>query len=83
MGAGDCDAMFQAHQFGEHFGAADDRQAVFARVLKFGIVALDRCRDDDHFRVAEILRHGRCGRRRLFPEAQHVSFCESPSLAPL
>ena len=56
MSAGDRHALLEAHQFGEHFGAADDRQALCARRGEFGIVALDGGRDDDDGGLAEVGR---------------------------
>ncbi len=41
MGAGDCDAALQAHQFGEHLGAPHHRNARRTRGHQFRIVALD------------------------------------------
>ena len=54
VGAGDGDALLQAHQLGEHFGAAHDGNAAQPRGRQFRIVALDRGRDDDHRGVAEM-----------------------------
>ena len=54
MGAGDGDALLEPHQLGQHFGAAHDGQAFFARGGEFGIVALDRGRDHNHRGVAEV-----------------------------
>ncbi len=54
--AGDRDAALEPHQLGEHLGAANDRNASRARRDKFGIVALDRGRDDDDRGGAEIRR---------------------------
>ncbi len=54
MRAGDRDALLEPHEFGQHFGAAHHRQASFARRREFGIVALDRGRDHDDRRLAEV-----------------------------
>ena len=54
MRAGDGDALLEAHQLGEHFRAAHHGQALVARGDEFGIVALDRGRDDDDGGLAEI-----------------------------
>ena len=73
MRAGDGDALLEAHQLGQHFGAAHDRQTFFARHDKFGIVALDRGRDDDDRGVAEIFRvMSDADRRALFDETLDV-----------
>jgi hypothetical protein len=45
--AADGDGVLEAHQLGEHLGAAHDRQQPLARGLELGIVLLDRGRDDD------------------------------------
>ena len=55
MGAGDRDAAFQPHQFGQHFGAAHHRDALGARRHQFGIVALDRGRHHQHIGARDIL----------------------------
>ena len=62
--AGARHAMFEAHQFGEHFGASHDGEARSARCDEFGVIAADRRRDDDHLGGADVLRlmadmHGR------------------------
>ena len=41
MHAADGDAVFQAHQFGQHFGALDDRNMQPVRLFDFGIARLD------------------------------------------
>ena len=56
VGAGDRDALLEAHELGEHLGAANDRNAARARRDEFGIVAPDRGRDDDDGGAAEIGR---------------------------
>ena len=49
--------LLEPHQLGEHLGAAHDRQPLRTRRGQFGIVALDRRRDDDHdLGVVEIVR---------------------------
>jgi hypothetical protein len=53
--AADGDRVAEAHQLGQHLGAAHDRQKLLARRLQFGIGLLDRGRDDDHLGVAEVL----------------------------
>ena len=55
VGAGDRDAAFQPHQFGQHFGAAHHRDALGARRHQFRIVALDRGRDHDHVGAVDVL----------------------------
>ena len=55
MRAADGDRLAEAHQLGQHLGAAHDRQQLLARRLQFRIGLLDRGRDDDHLGVAEIL----------------------------
>ena len=54
VGAGDGDALLQPHQLGEHFGPPHHRNAPRPRRRQLGIVALDRGRDDDHRRLAEM-----------------------------
>ena len=56
MRAADGDAAFQAHQFGQHLGTADDGNALRARRHQFRIVALDRRRDHEHVGTGDILR---------------------------
>ena len=56
VGAGDRDAGLEAHQFGEHFGAAHHRNPALQREIDLGIAALDRGRGHDDRGVAEILR---------------------------
>ena len=71
--AGDGDAALEAHELGEHFGAAHDRNASLARCCELRIVALDRGRDDDDRRAAEV---GRVvadeNRRAVLAQALHV-----------
>ena len=54
MGARDGDTLLEAHEFGEHFGAAHHRQAPLARAHQFRIVAADGGGDHDHGGLAEI-----------------------------
>src|SRR5690606_29838331 len=54
--AADGDRLAEAHQFGQHLGAANDRQEPFAGGLELGVGFLDRGRDDDDFGGAQILR---------------------------
>ena len=54
--AGDRDALLEPHQLGEHFGAANDRNAPRARRDELRIVALDGGGNDDHRGRAEIRR---------------------------
>ena len=56
MGATDGDRLAKTHQLGQHLGAPHDRQETLARGGKLGIAALDRGRDDNDFRRAEIGR---------------------------
>ena len=56
VSAGDRDALLESHQLGEHFGAANDRNAPRARRDDFRIVALDGGRNDDDRSGAEIRR---------------------------
>ena len=83
MRAGDGDALLEAHQLGQHFGAAHDGQALLAGGDKFGIVALDRGRDHDDFGVAEILGvMADMDRRALLAQAQDIGvLARSPSPA--
>src|SRR5208283_395715 len=55
MRPGDGDTMLQPHEFGEHFRAANDGQALLPRGDEFRVIALDRGRDHDDFRRAEML----------------------------
>ena len=55
VGAGDRDRLLHAHQLGEHFGAADPRQAALGGGCDFRIIVLDRGRADDHRGIAEIV----------------------------
>ena len=54
--AGDRDALLEPHELGEHFGAANDRNAPRARRDELGIVALHGGGNDDHRGRAEIRR---------------------------
>ena len=53
--AGDGDAVFQAHQLGQHLGALDHRNVLLVRGDDFGIVAMDGRADDDDFRAGDVL----------------------------
>ena len=53
--AGDGDAGLEAHQLGQHLGAAHHRQALLARRRELRIVALDRRRDDHDLGPVDIL----------------------------
>ena len=55
VGARDGHVGFQAHQLGQHLGAAHDRKALAAGLLQFGIALLDRGRDHHDARLADIL----------------------------
>ena len=46
--------MTEAHQLGQHFGAAHDRQQLFACSNQLGIVLLDRRRNDNNFGIADV-----------------------------
>jgi hypothetical protein len=54
--AGNRHATFQAHQFGEHFGAPHDGQPVRARRGQFRVLGFDRGGIDDDLRIAQIFR---------------------------
>ena len=54
MRAADGDRIAEAHQLGQHLGAAHHRQMFFARGDKLGIGAFDRGGDDNHFGIAQI-----------------------------
>ena len=56
MRAGDRDALLEAHELGQHLGAADDRNSSRAGCGQLRIVAPDRARDDDDRRRAQIGR---------------------------
>ncbi len=73
VGAGDRDALLEPHELGEHFGAANDRNAPRARRENFRIVALDGGRNDGDRGLAEIRRivaDEHC--RALLPQALDV-----------
>ena len=48
VGAGNGNAGFQAHEFGQHFRAGDDGNAAFSGFRNFGVVVLDRRGLDQH-----------------------------------
>ena len=54
MGSGDGDAVFQAHQFGEHLGAGDHRDFHFVGFDDFGIVGDDGGRSDHHVGAIDV-----------------------------
>ena len=54
MGAGDGDAVFQAHEFRQHLGARNHRNLVLVRFVNFGIVRFDRRRGHHHVRVIDV-----------------------------
>jgi hypothetical protein len=55
VGAGDRDGALQAHDLGQHLRAVDHRQAAAAGLDQFGVVLLDRGRDDDDAGGAQVL----------------------------
>ncbi len=55
MCAADSNRTTEAHQLGQHFSAANNRQKLFAGGSQFRISFLDGSRNDDDFRVAKIL----------------------------
>src|SRR4051794_21800296 len=55
MGARNRNAAFQAHQLGEHFSAAYDRDTLGARRHQFRIVAFDRGRYHQHVGAGDVL----------------------------
>ena len=50
----DRNGVFQPHQFGEHFGAADQWDAQFKCSFDFGVAALHRRRSHNHRSIAQI-----------------------------
>ena len=56
MRAGDRDAIFQAHQFGEHFGPRNHGNFVFVRFHHFRIVGLNGGRSNHHMRTIHVRR---------------------------
>ena len=73
MRPGDGDALLEAHELGEHFRAANDGQAFLPRGNEFGIVALDRGRDHDDLRRAEMFRAMADMDARAFAaQSQHI-----------
>ena len=79
VGAGDRDAGFEPHDFGEHLGAPDERQAQSARGVEFDIAGLDRRGIDHNVGVLEIAGRvadrdlacpWRAGVRTLAPSAE-------------
>ena len=55
MGAADRDVRFQPHQLGQHLGPAHHRQLAPPRLFQFRVARLDRGRDHDNRRFADIL----------------------------
>ena len=55
VGAADRDVRFQAHQLGQHLGAAHDRKTAAARLFQLGISRLDRGGDHHDARLTDIL----------------------------
>jgi hypothetical protein len=55
VGAADGDGPLQAHDFGQHFGAAYDRHAASARGVDFRIAVLDRGGNDDDAGMGGVL----------------------------
>ncbi len=55
VGACDRDVGAQAHQFGQHLGAAHDGQAKAAGFVQFGVATFDGGRDHDDFGAFEVL----------------------------
>ena len=53
--AGDRDAVAEAHELGQHLGAAHDGNAARVRGHDLGIVGRDGARDDDDVGVAQVL----------------------------
>ena len=70
------DGGFQAHQLGQHLGAADDGDAAFQRQLHLRIAALDRGGGDHHGRIAQIFRlvADRDGNAALAQALDHIAF---------
>jgi hypothetical protein len=61
----------ETHQFGQHFGAAHDRQAAARAAISSGL-SLDRRRNDDDLRVAEVLRRMADGTPMPIAQALHI-----------
>ena len=53
--ARDRDGVAKAHELAQHLRARHDRDAVGERRRELGICAIDRARDHDHIRLAEML----------------------------
>src|SRR5574344_1600872 len=68
--AGNSERVFEAHQFAEHFRAADDRDAARFRFHDFGIVHLDRGRVNEEVSALDVLRF--MLRKHLYPEILQV-----------
>ena len=56
MHSGDGNAVFQAHQLGQHLGALDHGNVQPARFGHFGIVGRDRGTGDHDFRAGHVFR---------------------------
>lgn len=54
MRPADGDRIAEAHQLGEHFGAAHHRQQLFARCDEFRIALLDCRRNDDDLSLTQV-----------------------------
>src|SRR5712692_286890 len=54
VSAGHGDAVLEAHQFGQHFCAGDDRDLFLVRFDNFGVVDLDRRRRHYHVRALHV-----------------------------
>src|SRR5713101_3390054 len=54
VSAGHGDAVLEAHQFGQHFCAGDDRDLFLVRFDNFGVVDLDRRRRHYHVRALNV-----------------------------
>src|SRR5256885_591691 len=89
VSAGNGDAVFEAHQFGEHFRARDNGDFALVRFDNFRIVGLNRGRNDDDVRIfdvrsfvafvnrgAEILKALGCGGRLCVRAGNVIAECE-------
>ncbi len=56
VGAGDGDALLEAHELRQHHRARHHRNARLARAQHLGVVGLHRGRDDDGIRALDVLR---------------------------
>ncbi|QTK78009.1 hypothetical protein AT6N2_C0037 [Agrobacterium tumefaciens] len=55
VGAANGDGVTEAHQLGQHFRTANDRQVLFPRRDEFRIALLDRSGNDHDFRITNII----------------------------